>query len=37
MNEYTREDYIKTHGIDPLPIWRVIEKWREEQIDKWKK
>jgi hypothetical protein len=37
MNEYTREDYIKTHGIDPLPIWRAIEKWREEQIDKWKK
>ena len=32
MHEYTREDYIKKHGIDPLPIWRAIEKWREEQI-----
>ena len=34
MNEYTQEDYIKTHGIDPLPIWKTIEKWREEQMDK---
>jgi hypothetical protein len=32
MHEYTQEDYIKKHGIDPLPIWRAIEKWREEQI-----
>jgi len=32
MHEYTREDYIKNNGIDPLPIWRAIEKWREEQI-----
>ncbi|WP_440946238.1 hypothetical protein ACSAZL_19550 [Methanosarcina sp. T3] len=36
MNEYTREDYIKTHGIDPLPIWKAIEKWREGQMEKWK-
>jgi hypothetical protein len=28
LHEYTREDYIKTHGIDPLPIWRAIEKER---------
>ncbi len=28
MHEYTREDYIKNHGIDPLPIWRAIEKER---------
>ncbi len=34
MHEYTREDYIKNNGIDPLPIWRAIEKWREEQIIK---
>ena len=26
MHEYTREEYIKNHGIDPLPIWRAIEK-----------
>jgi len=32
MHEYTREDYIKNNGIDPLPIWRAIEKWREEQM-----
>ncbi len=36
MNEYTREDYIKTHGIDPLPVWKAIEKWREGQMEKWK-
>jgi len=34
MHEYTREDYIKNNGIDPLPIWRAIEKWREEQLKK---
>jgi hypothetical protein len=28
MHEYTREDYIKNHGIDPLPVWRAIEKER---------
>lgn len=28
MHEYTREEYIKNHGIDPLPIWRAIEKER---------
>ena len=26
MHEYTREEYIKNHGVDPLPIWRAIEK-----------
>jgi len=36
MNEYMRGEYIKVHGIDPLPIWRAMEKWREEQISKWK-
>jgi hypothetical protein len=36
MNEYMRDEYIKVHGIDPLPIWRAIEKWREEQMEKWK-
>ncbi len=28
MHEYTREEYIKNHGIDPLPIWKAIEKSR---------
>ena len=28
MHEYTREEYIKNHGVDPLPIWRAIEKER---------
>ena len=37
MQEFTREDYIKTHGIDPFPVWEAIKKWREEQIKKWKK
>lgn len=37
MHEYTQKEYIKNHGIDPLPIWRAIEKWREEQMEKWKK
>ena len=32
MHEYTRDDYIKNNGIDPLPIWKAIEKWREEQL-----
>ena len=32
MQRNPREDYIKNNGIDPLPIWRAIEKWREEQI-----
>jgi len=36
MNEYMREEYIKVHGIDPLPIWKAMEKWREEQMKKWK-
>jgi len=36
MNEYMRDEYIKVHGIDPLPVWKAIEKWREEQIEKWK-
>jgi hypothetical protein len=37
MNEFKRDEYIKAHGIDPLPIWEAIEKWREEQIRKWTK
>ena len=37
MMELTREEYQKRHGFDPLPIWKAIEKWREEQIQKWKK
>ncbi len=36
MNEFKRDDYIKTHGIDPLPIWEAVEEWREDQIKKWK-
>jgi hypothetical protein len=28
MHEYTREEYIKNYGIDPLPIWRAMEKSR---------
>ena len=28
MHEYTREEYIKNHGIDPLPLWRAIENER---------
>ncbi|WP_440955704.1 hypothetical protein ACSAZK_01685 [Methanosarcina sp. Mfa9] len=36
MHEYTREEYIKVHGIDPLPIWKAIEQWREEKMKKWK-
>ena len=35
MHEYTREDYIKNHGIDPLPIWRAIEKARGQSAE-WK-
>jgi hypothetical protein len=36
MHEYTREEYIKNHGVDPDPIWKAIEKWREEQAEKQK-
>ena len=36
MNEYKRDEYIKVHGIDPLPIWEAVKKWREDQIEKWK-
>jgi hypothetical protein len=36
MVEYTRDEYIKNHGIDPDPIWKAMQKWREEQIEKWK-
>ena len=28
MHEYTREEYIKNHGIDPEPIWRAIQNSR---------
>ncbi len=35
MQEMTREDYIKTHGIDPLPIMEATNKWHEDQIRKW--
>jgi hypothetical protein len=37
MQEYTRKDYIRNYGVDPLSIWRAIEKWREEQMKKWNK
>jgi hypothetical protein len=37
MNEFKRDEYIKVHGIDPLPIWEAIEKWREEKIKNWTK
>lgn len=36
MHEYMRDEYIKVHGIDPEPIWKAIQKYREEQIKKWK-
>jgi hypothetical protein len=36
LHEYKRDEYIKVHGIDPLPIWKAMEKWREEQMMKWK-
>ncbi len=35
MNEYKRDEYIRIHGIDPLPVWEEVKKWREEQIKKW--
>jgi len=36
LHEYTREDYIKNHGVDPLPIWRAIEKERGMLDMDWK-
>ncbi len=36
MNELSRSEYIKMHGIDPMPIWEAVKAWREEQIEKWK-
>jgi hypothetical protein len=32
MHESTREDYIKKHGIDPLPIWRAIDETEVRKI-----
>ncbi|MFB3765037.1 MAG: hypothetical protein ACE14P_07285 [Methanotrichaceae archaeon] len=36
MNEYKRDEYIRVHGVDPLPIWEAVKKWREDQVEKWK-
>jgi hypothetical protein len=36
MHELSREEYVKIHGIDPMPIWDAIKAWRQEQIEKWK-
>ena len=36
MHELGREEYIKLHGIDPMPIWEAVKAWRNEQIEKWK-
>ena len=35
MNEMKREEYIKTHGLDPEPVMQAVNKWREEQIMQW--
>lgn len=35
MNEMKREEYIKTHGFDPEPVMQAVNKWREEQMEKW--
>jgi hypothetical protein len=36
MNGLSRTEYIKLHGIDPMPVWEAVKAWREEQIAKWK-
>jgi hypothetical protein len=36
MNQLSRSEYIKLHGIDPMPVWEAVKAWREEQIEKWK-
>jgi hypothetical protein len=36
MVAYTRDEYMKNYGFDPDPVWKAIQKWREEQIEKWK-
>jgi hypothetical protein len=35
MHELTRNDYIKTHGIDPEPLMEAVNKWRENQVRVW--
>jgi hypothetical protein len=36
MHELLREEYIKMHGINPMPVWEAVKAWRSEQIEKWK-
>ena len=36
MNELSRTEYIKLHGIDPMPVWEAVKAGREEQMEKWK-
>jgi aryl carrier-like protein len=35
MHEMTRNEYIKTHGIDPEPVMQSVNKWRENQVRLW--
>jgi len=35
MHELSRDEYMKLHGFDPMPVWDAIKSWREEQIRKW--
>jgi hypothetical protein len=36
MVSYTQDEYMKNYGFDPDPVWKAIQKWREEQMEKWK-
>jgi hypothetical protein len=29
MNELSRSEYMKLHGIDPMPVWEAVKAWRE--------
>jgi hypothetical protein len=32
MIEYKREDYEKTYGFDPLPVWEAVVSAKEEEM-----
>jgi hypothetical protein len=34
MIEYKREDYEKTYGFDPLPVWEAMVSAKEEEMQK---
>jgi hypothetical protein len=36
MNELSRSEYLKLHGIDPMPVLDAVKAWREEQMERWK-